>query len=213
MPRDMGLAKSVGWQNLGGLIGERYEMIWGKAMQRLFGNWASAAQAASRIAQADPERQKVHKKLQALMEILQWIFGLRTKCISSNMPRCQMWIHRKPRILSCCTLPPGTVSDTLAQCDFGTGSFSLAAASQVQWRHFLGVMRTLRRTSIRTGRRVVVITDNARYHHAVFTGPERKHTLTCSRLPAPYRLNSIHRTSWKLTAVSVSTIVLPSSVR
>src|SRR5260370_11242795 len=31
---------------------------------------------------------------------------------------------------------------------------------------FFAFMKNLRRTSIRTGRRVVVITDNARYHHA-----------------------------------------------
>jgi hypothetical protein len=34
-------------------------------------------------------------------------------------------------------------------------------------------MKSLRRNSIRTGRRVVVITDNAKYHHALLHRPWR----------------------------------------
>jgi hypothetical protein len=40
-----------------------------------------------------------------------------------------------------------------------TGTFNGAS--------FLAFMKTLRRSSIRTGRRMVVITDNAKYHHAL----------------------------------------------
>ncbi|MFN0104506.1 MAG: transposase [Bryobacteraceae bacterium] len=61
---------------------------------------------------------------------------------------------------------------------------------------------TLRRTSIRTGRRVVVITDNAKYHHAVLHKQWREDhaaDFTLDYLP-PYspELNPIERV-WKLT--------------
>src|SRR4029077_5275327 len=36
---------------------------------------------------------------------------------------------------------------------------------------FFAFLRVLRRASIRSGRRVVVITDNVKYHHAFFTRP------------------------------------------
>jgi transposase len=67
---------------------------------------------------------------------------------------------------------------------------------------FFEFMKGLRRTSIRTGRRVVVITDNAKYHHARLHRTWREeHTLdfALDYLP-PYspELNPIERV-WKLT--------------
>jgi transposase len=67
---------------------------------------------------------------------------------------------------------------------------------------FFEFMKGLRRTSIRTGRRVVVITDNAKYHHARLHQLWREeHTLdfALDYLP-PYspELNPIERV-WKLT--------------
>jgi transposase len=67
---------------------------------------------------------------------------------------------------------------------------------------FFEFMKRLRRTSIRTGRRVVVITDNAKYHHARLHRTWREeHTLdfALDYLP-PYspELNPIERV-WKLT--------------
>ena len=63
-------------------------------------------------------------------------------------------------------------------------------------------MRGLRRISIRTGRRVVVITDNAKYHHARLHQDWRERHLTDFELDylPPYSpdLNPIERV-WKLT--------------
>jgi len=67
---------------------------------------------------------------------------------------------------------------------------------------FLGFLRQLRRCSIPTGRRVVVITDNAQYHHARLHKDWRVQQapgFTLDFLP-PYspELNPIERV-WKLT--------------
>jgi transcriptional regulator with GAF, ATPase, and Fis domain len=67
---------------------------------------------------------------------------------------------------------------------------------------FFAFMKSLRRTSIRTGRRVVVITDNARYHHARLHQEwreEHAEDFALDYLP-PYspELNPIERV-WKLT--------------
>jgi transposase len=67
---------------------------------------------------------------------------------------------------------------------------------------FFGFLRELRCTSIRTGRRVIVITDNAKYHHArVHKSWREKHApgFALDFLP-PYspELNPIERV-WKLT--------------
>ena len=67
---------------------------------------------------------------------------------------------------------------------------------------FFEFMRGLRRVSIRTGRRVVVITDNAKYHHARLHKDWREQHLTDFELDylPPYSpdLNPIERV-WKLT--------------
>jgi transposase len=66
---------------------------------------------------------------------------------------------------------------------------------------FFTFMQGLRRTSIRTGRRVVVITDNAKYHHARLhkQGGDHAKDFALDYLP-PYspELNPIERV-WKLT--------------
>jgi transposase len=75
-----------------------------------------------------------------------------------------------------------------------TGRFNAAT--------FLAFMQSLRHTSQRAGRRVVVITDNAKYHHAVLHKPWRERyrdQFALDYLP-PYspELNPIERV-WKLT--------------
>jgi len=67
---------------------------------------------------------------------------------------------------------------------------------------FFAFLRVLRRASIRSGRRVVVITDNAKYHHALLHKAWRAQhagNFTLDYLP-PYspELNPIERV-WKLT--------------
>jgi transposase len=75
-------------------------------------------------------------------------------------------------------------------------------ADQFNGATFLGFLRHLRRASIRAGRRVVVITDNARYHHARLHQDWREEQapgFALDFLP-PYspELNPIERV-WKLT--------------
>jgi transposase len=67
---------------------------------------------------------------------------------------------------------------------------------------FFRFLRDLRRTATRTGRRIVVITDNAKYHHALLHKSWREEQapgFTLDFLP-PYspELNPIERV-WKLT--------------
>jgi transposase len=67
---------------------------------------------------------------------------------------------------------------------------------------FHAFLKNLRQTSSRSGRRAVIITDNARYHHAKFHAEWRNHQapkFILDFLP-PYRpdLNPIERL-WKLT--------------
>lgn len=67
---------------------------------------------------------------------------------------------------------------------------------------FFTFMKKLRRVSARSGRRVVVIVDNARYHHAALHRPWREQVadrFALNFLP-PYspELNPIERV-WKLT--------------
>lgn len=67
---------------------------------------------------------------------------------------------------------------------------------------FLGFLRDLRRVSLRAGRRVVVIADNAQYHHSRLHRPWREQQapdFALDFLP-PYspELNPIERV-WKLT--------------
>ena len=46
---------------------------------------------------------------------------------------------------------------------------------------FFAFLKGLRRTSIRSGRRVVLITDNAKYHHALLHKPWREEHVTALR--------------------------------
>jgi transposase len=63
-------------------------------------------------------------------------------------------------------------------------------------------MKSLRCNSIRTGRRVVVIADNAKYHHPLLHGPWREEHILDFSLdylpPSLPDLNPIERV-WKLT--------------
>jgi hypothetical protein len=82
---------------------------------------------------------------------------------------------RKPKIPFCCTLPHGAVSDTLALCDLRDGKFHFCRETgKFNGMTFFSFLKSLRRTSLRTRRRVVVITDNAKYHHALLHKPWRQ---------------------------------------
>ncbi|MFQ5928042.1 MAG: IS630 family transposase, partial [Terriglobia bacterium] len=117
--------------------------------------------------------------------------------------RCRMWV------------PPETKDPVLlhAPTRRGVGYFGAVRlrdgrfyyrreADQFNALTFFAFMKNLRRRSTRTGRRVVVITDNAKYHHArLHKSWREEHTedFALDYLP-PYspELNPIERV-WKLT--------------
>jgi transposase len=117
--------------------------------------------------------------------------------------RCQMWI------------PPETKDPVLlhAPTRHSVGYFGAVRLRDGRFQFcrekgkfngatFFAFLKSLRRANIQTGRRVVVITDNARYHHALLHKPWReKHAgdFVLDYLP-PYspELNPIERV-WKLT--------------
>ena len=117
--------------------------------------------------------------------------------------RCQMWI------------PPETKDPILlhAPTRRSVGYFGAVRLRDGKFRFcretgkfnggtFFAFMKSLRRSSIRAGRRVVVITDNAKYHHGrLHKAWREQHTLdfALDYLP-PYspELNPIERV-WKLT--------------
>ncbi len=131
--------------------------------------------------------------------------GQRTKYTSSSMaPVVACGCPRKPRTPCCCIIRPGAVWDTSVPYGCGMESFSFLGKQVNLTRAvtFFAFLKGLRRTSIRTGRRVVVITDNARYHHARLHKEWRAthvEDFVLDYLP-PYspELNPIERV-WKLT--------------
>jgi transposase len=117
--------------------------------------------------------------------------------------RCRMWV------------PPETKDPVLLHHPTrrGIGYFGAVRLRDGKFRFlretgkfnamsFLAFMKMLRRASIRTGRRVVVIADNARYHHARLHKEWREDHVADFRLEylPPYspELNPIERV-WKLT--------------
>src|SRR6266853_2130777 len=108
---------------------------------------------------------------------------------------------RRPRIRFCCTLPRGRVWDTSVRLRDGKFQFC-READKFHGVTFFAFMKSLRRTRIRTGRRVVFITDNASYHPARLHKEwreEHAQDFGLDYLP-PYspELNPIERV-WKLT--------------
>ena len=110
---------------------------------------------------------------------------------------------RNLKILSCCTPPTRKSVGYFGAVRLRDGRFLFRREEdQFNGATFLRFLRDLRRSSIRAGRRVMVITDNARYHHARLHKAWREAQtpgFALDFLP-PYspELNPIERV-WKLT--------------
>jgi len=117
--------------------------------------------------------------------------------------RCQMWIPPETKDPVLLHAPTRRSVGYFGAVRLRDGKFLFCRETgKFNGASFFAFMKSLRRNSIRTGRRVVVITDNAKYHHALLHRPWREeHALDFSLdyLP-PYSpdLNPIERV-WKLT--------------
>jgi len=117
--------------------------------------------------------------------------------------RCQMWIPPETKDPVLLHAPTRKSVGYFGAVRLRDGRFQFCReADKFNGVTFFAFMKSLRRTSIRTGRRVVVITDNARYHHARLHKEwreEHAHDFGLDYLP-PYspELNPIERV-WKLT--------------
>src|SRR6266699_1998092 len=81
--------------------------------------------------------------------------------------RCQMWIPPETKDPVLLHAPTRKSVGYFGAVRLRDGKFQFCReADKFNGVTFFAFMKSLRRTSIRTGRRVVVITDNARYHHA-----------------------------------------------
>lgn len=117
--------------------------------------------------------------------------------------RCQMWIPPEAKDPVLLHAPTRHSVGYFAAVRLRDGKFQFCRETdKFNGATFFQFMKSLRRTSIRTGRRVVVITDNAKYHHARLHKPWREEhagDFVLDYLP-PYspELNPIERV-WKLT--------------
>ena len=117
--------------------------------------------------------------------------------------RCQMWIPPEVKDPVLLHAPNRHSVGYFGAVRLRDGKFQYCRETgKFNGETFLAFMQNLRRTSIRSGRRVVVITDNAKYHHALLHKPWRDRNakdFALDFLP-PYspELNPIERV-WKLT--------------
>lgn len=117
--------------------------------------------------------------------------------------RCQMWIPPETKDPVLLHAPTRRSVGYFGAVRLRDGKFLFCRENgKFNGATFFAFMKNLRRNSIRVGRRVVVITDNAKYHHALLHRPWREeHILdfALDYLP-PYSpdLNPIERV-WKLT--------------
>src|SRR5664279_4482632 len=89
--------------------------------------------------------------------------------------RCQMWIPPETKDPVLLHAPTRRSVGYFGAVRLRDGRFQFCRETgKFNGVTFFAFMKSLRRTSIRTGRRVVVITDNAKYHHALLHKPWRE---------------------------------------
>lgn len=134
--------------------------------------------------------------------------GCSTRCTSSNMDHLAVCgFHRRSRIRCFCMRQRGRAWGTSALSDYATESLSGAE----RWRHsmdkplqhsFAAFLKKLRKRAIRSRQKIVIILDNARFHHARLHKEWREQCQEYFALvflpPYSPELNTIERT-WKLT--------------
>jgi transposase len=156
------------------------------------------------IAQANPELQRLYKKLRVLMrEESVDLWATDEVQFQQHGSRCRMWVPpeiKDPVLLHAPTRQSVGYFGAVRLCD---GRFVFRQErDKFNAATFFGFLRDLRRVSMRRGRRVVVIADNAKYHHSGLHKPWREQQapgFVLDFLP-PYspELNPIERV-WKLT--------------
>src|ERR1700692_424359 len=113
--------------------------------------------------------------------------------------RCQMWIPPETKDPVLLPAPTRRSVGYFGAVRLRDGKFLFCRETgKFNGATFFAFMKNLRRNSIRTGRRVVVITDNAKYHHALLHRPWREEHLldfTLDYLPALLTGPESHRTS------------------
>jgi transposase len=117
--------------------------------------------------------------------------------------RCQMWIPPETKDPVLLHAPTRRSIGYFGAVRLRDGRFHFCReTARFNGMSFFAFLKSLRRTSLRAGRRVVVITDNAKYHHALLHKPwrEQKADLFALDYLPPYspELNPIERV-WKLT--------------
>ena len=111
--------------------------------------------------------------------------------------------HRKPKIRCSSTIPRAKAWATLVRSGYATASScSSGSTGKFNGDSFFAFLKNLRKVSCHAGRRVIVILDNATYHHAKVHKRWRsqaKSRFALEFLP-PYSpdLSPIERV-WKLT--------------
>jgi len=91
--------------------------------------------------------------------------------------RCRMWVPPETKDPVLLHHPTRGSAGYFGAVRLRNGKFQFSwETAKFNTVPFFAFLKGLRRTSIRTGRRVVVITDNARYHHAHFTKNGERHT-------------------------------------
>lgn len=118
--------------------------------------------------------------------------------------RCRMWVPPEVKDPVLLHAPTRKSVGYFGAVRLGDGRFVFRREeAKFNGETFFRFLRDLRRTSTRTGRCVIVITDNAKYHHArlhkSWREQQARHGFALDFLP-PYspELNPIERV-WKLT--------------
>ena len=89
--------------------------------------------------------------------------------------RCQMWIRPETRDPVLLHAPTRRSVGYFGAVRLRDGKFLFCRETgKFNGETFFAFMKSLRHNSIRTGRRVVVITDNAKYHHDLLHRPWRE---------------------------------------
>ncbi len=96
--------------------------------------------------------------------------------------RCRMWVPPETKDPVLLHAPTRRSVGYFGAVRLRDGRFYYCReADKFNGLSFFAFLKGLRRTSIRTGRRVVLITDNAKYHHALLHKPWREEHVLWSR--------------------------------
>jgi DDE superfamily endonuclease len=115
----------------------------------------------------DPERQKAVKKLQELMENDEVDLWADEVHFQQHGSRCRMWVPPETKDPVLLHHPTRRSVGYFGAVRLRDGKFRFSRETgRFNAMSFFAFLKMLRRASSKTGRLMVVIADNARYHHA-----------------------------------------------